>query len=97
MWLSVWSEVQIACGPADALYSKNPFLASFKSRLVLPFWYRLPTGVIVSNKCIAVHKVATPLRELTCHVGSHSVNCHPTEVIFPPLPQPKLVLDSSSW
>ena len=23
-----------------------------------------------SNKCIAVHKVATPLRELTCHMGS---------------------------
>jgi len=47
----------------------------------------------VSNKCIAVRKVATPLRELTCHVGSHSVTCHPAEVTFPPLPQPKLVLD----
>jgi len=47
----------------------------------------------VSNKCIAVHKVATPLRELTCHMESHSVTCHPAEVTFPPLPQPKLVLD----
>ena len=37
--------------------------------------------------------VATPLRELTCHMGSHSVTCHPAEVTFPPLPQPKLVLD----
>ena len=46
-----------------------------------------------SNKCIAVRKVATPLRELTCHMGSHSVTCHPAEVTFPPLPQPKLVLD----
>ena len=45
------------------------------------------------NKCIAVRKVATPLRELTCHMGSHSVTCHPAEVTFPPLPQPKLVLD----
>ena len=35
----------------------------------------------------------TPLRELTCHMGSHSVTCHPAEVTFPPLPQPKLVLD----
>jgi len=26
-------------------------------------------------------------------MGSHSVTCHPTEVTFPPLPQPKLVLD----
>jgi len=36
---------------------------------------------------------APPLRELTCHIGSHSVTCHPTEVTFPPIPQPKLVLD----
>jgi len=35
----------------------------------------------------------SPLRELTCHTGSHSVTCHPAEVTFPPLPQPKLVLD----
>ena len=25
-------------------------------------------------------------------MGSHSVTCHPAEVTFPPLPQPKLVL-----
>jgi len=47
----------------------------------------------VSNKCIAVRKVATPPRELTGHKGSHSVTCHPAEVTFPLLPQPKLVLD----
>ena len=35
----------------------------------------------------------SPLRELTCHMGSHSVTCHPAEVTFQPLPQPKLVLD----
>ena len=29
-------------------------------------------GVSNSKKCIAVRKVATPLRELTCHMGSHS-------------------------
>ena len=28
---------------------------------------------------MAVRKVATPLRELTCHMGSHSVTCHPVE------------------
>jgi len=47
----------------------------------------------VRNKCIAVCKVATPLRELTCHMGSHRVTCHLAELTFPPLPQPKLVLD----
>jgi len=38
-------------------------------------------------------EVATPLLEFTCHMGSHSVTCHPAEVTFQPLPQPKLVLD----
>jgi len=38
------------------------------------------------SKCIAVRKVATPLRELTCHTESHSVTCHPADVTFPPLP-----------
>jgi len=38
---------------------------------------------------------ATPLRELTCDIGLHSVvTCHPAEVTFPPLPEPiRLVLD----
>ena len=36
---------------------------------------------------------AAPLRELACHMGSHGVTCHPTDVTFPPLPQPKPVLD----
>ena len=26
-------------------------------------------------------------------MGSHNVTCHPAAVTFPPLPQPKLVLD----
>jgi len=32
-------------------------------------------------------QLASPLRELTCHMWSHSVTCHPAEVTFPPLPQ----------
>jgi len=35
----------------------------------------------------------SPLQEITYHMGSYSVTCHPVEVTFPPLPQPKLVLD----
>ena len=27
----------------------------------------------VSNKCVAVRKVATPLRELTCHMGYDTI------------------------
>jgi len=33
------------------------------------------------------------LRKLTCHMGSQSDTYHPADVTFPPLPQPKLVLD----
>ena len=45
------------------------------------------------TSCIAVRANASSLRELTCHMRSHSVTRHPAEVTFPPLPQPKLVLD----
>jgi len=42
---------------------------------------------------IAVREGISPLREITCHMGSHSVTCHPAAMTFPPLPQPKLILD----
>ena len=45
-----------------------------------------------SSQC----KIATLLRELTCHTASHSVTCYPAEVIFLPLPQTKVVLDLTS-
>jgi len=45
---------------------------------------------------IAVRKLTSPLREITYHMGSHSVTCHPAEVNFSPLPKPKLVLDLST-
>jgi len=35
----------------------------------------------------------SPLREIIYYMGSHSVTCHPAEVTFPHLPQPKLILD----
>jgi len=41
------------------------------------------------KKCIALCATSTaPLWELTCHMGSHSITCHPAEVTFPPLLQP---------
>jgi len=52
----------------------------------------------VSN---AVERFATwvmqPSHTVTgIHKPSHSVTCHPAEVTFPPLPQPKLVLNLST-
>jgi len=46
--LSVWSKWS-ACGPADAT-ANPPSLASVKSRMVLPFWYRL-TKVFLEKGC----------------------------------------------
>jgi len=48
---------------------------------------------VKGKQSIAVYVITTPLWEMTYHMGSHSVTCHPAEVTFPPLPQPKLVLD----
>jgi len=39
-WLSVWSEVQTCTRPSSC-HCHSVSLASVKSRLVLPFWYRL--------------------------------------------------------
>jgi len=52
MWLSIWSEVQIVCDMVQLmpLHPKTPSsLASFKFRLVLPFWYRL-TEVVLEKR-----------------------------------------------
>jgi len=44
VWLSVWSKVQ-TCIWASWCHCQTLSLASVKSRLVLPFWYRLISGV----------------------------------------------------
>ena len=47
-WLSVWSEVQTCIWPSWC-HCHSLSLASVKSKLVLPFWYRLTW--IVPEKC----------------------------------------------
>ena len=55
-WLSVWSEVQTCIWPSWC-HCHSLSLASVKSRLVLPFWYR-PTWVVPEkgplNVCVCV-------------------------------------------
>jgi len=41
----------------------------------------------------AVCEGISTLREITGHMGSHSATCHSAVVTFPPLPQPKLILE----
>jgi len=51
-WLSVWSEVQ-TCIWTSWCHCHSLSLASIKSRLVLPFWYRL-TGVVLEKVCVCL-------------------------------------------
>ena len=56
VWLSVWSEVQTCPWPSWC-HCHSMFLASVKSRLVLPFWYRLTWAVPDKgplNVCVCV-------------------------------------------
>ena len=56
-WLSVWSEVQ-TCIWSSGCHCHSLSLASVKSRLVLPFWYRLtwvvPEKPAVKRVCVFV-------------------------------------------
>jgi len=55
-WLSVWSEMQICIWPSWC-HCHSLSLASVKSRLVLPFWYRLTLVVPEKgplNGCVCV-------------------------------------------
>ena len=60
-WLSVWSEVQTCIWPSWC-HCHSLSLASVKSRLVLPFWYRL-TRVVPDkgplNGCVCNSKGPT--------------------------------------
>jgi len=48
-----------------------------------------PQHICKERKRIAVCATSTTtLWKLTCHMGSHSITCHPAEVTFPLLPQP---------
>jgi len=48
----------------------------------------IPTSDEVRQREHTSLQPATPLWEFTCHMGSHSVTCHPGEVTFLPLPEP---------
>ena len=56
-WLSVWSEVQTCIWPSWC-HCHSSSLASVKSRLVLPFWYRLtrvvPDKGPLNGVCVCV-------------------------------------------
>jgi len=102
MWLSVWSEVQIVCDMVQLmpLHPKTPSsLASFKFRLVLPFWYRLTEVVLEKrplNGCSSAGSGCTVLYiaqrisgPLLCFFQMNNVFGLSTEIETRPNPQDK--------
>ena len=98
MWLRVWREVQIGerCrlfvyGPADATESQTPSsLVSFKSRLVLPFWYWLTQVVpekrplnVCSGSSLCYHVVSV-LCDTASLLPSPSHHIAPVRPLMPP-------------
>ena len=71
-WLSVWSEVQTCMWPSWC-HCHSLSLASVKSRLVLPFWYR-PTQIVPEkgplNGCVCVYLVIA----MCCQLSSWTLN-----------------------
>ena len=79
-WLSVWSEVQTCVWPSWSHFHSLS-LASVKSRLVLPFWYRLTRAGSPGQwavKCVCVH-----FTSISCKMWLH--RCPPeTQITVPP-------------
>ena len=62
-WLSVWSEMQTCIWPSWC-HCHSLSLASVKSRLVLPFWYRLPGSPgqrAIKRMCVRVCVYSVPM------------------------------------
>ena len=83
VWFSVWSKVQIVCiwSSQCQCHPKTPSsLASFKSRLVLPLWYRLTQVVLQKrplNRCSSIWKDCNFWRWKYCNglVSVHICMC----------------------
>ena len=77
-WLSVWSEVQTCIWPSWC-HCHSLSLASVKSRLVWPFWYRLTRVVLEEGplkRCVRVCAMVCGLIKQDQHISIHRVWLH---------------------
>jgi len=75
-WLSVWNEVQ-TCIWHSGCHCHSLSLASVKSRLVLPFWYRLTQVVLEKrplNGCVAFSALTVLARHQEGHPACKNLN-----------------------
>jgi len=91
-WLSVWSDVHIVCIWSSwcSCHPQTPSsLVSFKSRLVLPFWYQLTQVVlekrplngcniiiIILNTCISCSCLHWSLQTVQFMCCEQALKCH---------------------
>ena len=81
-----------AYGPADATASQNPsYLASFKSRMVSPFWYWL-TQVVLENRLL--NGCSSSSSSLVCWVLWIARSAHWPSVTLWSIAFPKLSISS---
>ena len=76
-WLSVCSKVQTCIWPSWC-HCHSLSLASVKSRLVLPFWYRLTWVVPETGECVCVCLIAYSICNISAE-NYHSVQVSGTE------------------
>jgi len=77
VWLSVWSEVQIVCIWSSWCHCRPKTLsslASFKSRLVLPFWYWL-SQVVLGKRPLNGYSSSSSSRSSSSNI-SCCCSCH---------------------
>ena len=72
-WLSVWSEVQTCIQPSWC-HCHSLSLASVKSRLVLPFWYRL-TWVVLDKGSFNGRVYVCVFLNVWCLLNIHAGAC----------------------
>ena len=78
-WLSAWSEMQTCIWPSWC-HCHSLSLASVKSRLVLPFWYRLtqvvPDKRPLNGMCVCKWHVTLSLSSNNAHNSTMSIIVH---------------------
>ena len=78
VWLSVWSKMQTCIWPSWCHFH-SPSLASVKSRLVLPFWYRLTW--VVPEKGPLNRRVYSLIHSFIEYAQCTNVQCNCTECL----------------
>ena len=93
VWVGGWGDKRAkspgqTSGRTDKQTNRQPDRQTDTPKTIQYPLLRAVTRLLIKKRIAVCATSTAPLRELTCHMGSHSVTCHPAEVTFTPLPQP---------